>query len=278
MLKLFTMKKIFKQLLSITLLAATIVSCKKDEVKSYFEGGTAPVLTLSSTAPLVLKIANKDNQALALSWTNPNYQFSSGISSQDVSYILQIDTVGANFTNPKKGEKSIAKELSTTLTVKDLNTILLGMGLVENIPHNIEMRVKANITNSNVPLFSNVSKVVITPYLDVVYPVPAKLYITGSATPASWMSGGDPENVNQRFTKVGSSKFEITIALTGGNSFLLIPVYGDWSNKYGFTGGNNANNVTGDDFKPDGGDLKAPAASGTYKITVDFKTGKYSVQ
>ncbi len=267
-----------KQIFFLTTLVAVFASCKKDENKNYFEGGTAPVLTSSSTAPMVLLIANKDNPALNFTWTNPNYQFNTGPSSQDVTYTLQFDTTGANFTNPKIGEKSIPKELSTSLTVKDLNTLLLGMGLVENMTHNMEIRVKANITNSNVPLYSNVIKIVITPYLDVVYPVPAKLYITGSASPASWMGGGDPELVTQRFTKVSSSKFELTIALSANNSFLFVPVYGDWSNKYGYTGSNNTNNVTGDTFKPDGGDLKSPAVSKTYKITVDFKTGKYTVE
>ncbi len=272
------MKKILKSFFAILLLAATVTSCKKDEVKNYFEGGTAPVLKASSTTPLVLLIANQNNTALTFTWTNPNYQFNTGPSSQDVTYILQFDTTGANFTNPKIGERSIPKELTTAITVKDLNTLLLGMGLLENMPHNMEIRIKSNITNSNVPLFSNVIKMVITPYLDVVYPVPAKLYITGSASPASWMGGGDPENVNQRFTKVSSSKFELTIVLSANNSMLFVPVYGDWNNKYGFTGANNTNNVTGDTFKPDGGDIKSPAVTKSYKITVDFKTGKYTVE
>ena len=272
------MKNILKQIFFLTILVAFFASCKKDENKNYFEGGTAPVLKASSTTPLVLLIANKDNQALSFTWTNPNYQFNTGPSSQDVTYTLQFDTTGANFTNPKIGEKSIPKELATAITVKDLNTLLLGMGLLENMPHNMEIRVKSNITNSNVPLYSNVIKMIITPYLDVVYPVPAKLYITGSASPASWMGGGDPENVNQRFTKVSSSKFELTIVLSANNSMLFVPVYGDWSNKYGFTGSNNANNVNGDTFKPDGGDIKSPAVTKSYKITVDFKTGKYTVE
>ena len=272
------MKNIVKQIFFLTALVATIASCKKDEIKSYFEGGTPPVLKASSTTALVLLIANKDNQALNFTWTNPNYQFASGPSSQDVTYIVQFDTTGANFTNPKIGELSIPKELTTSITVKNMNTLLLGMGLLENMPHNIEIRVKSNITNSNVPLYSNVIKIVVTPYLDVVYPVPAKLYITGSASPASWMGGGDPENVAQRFTKVGSSKFELTIVLSANNSLLFVPVYGDWSNKYGFTGSNNANNVTGDNFKPDGGDIKVPAVTKSYKITVDFKTGKYTLE
>ena len=272
------MKNIIKLLFGTIFTAALILSCKKDENKVYFQGGTNPVLTASSTAPMVLLIANKNNPAITFTWTNPNYQFNTGPSSQDVNYILQIDTTNSNFTNPGKSETSISKDLRLSLTVGELNTKLLAMGLIENMPHNMEIRIKATLLNSSVPLYSNVIKIVITPYLDVVYPVPAKLYITGSATPASWMGGGDPELLSQKFTKVNSSKFEITIALSANNSYLFVPVYGDWSNKYGYTGSNNNNNVSGDDFKPDGGDMKAPAASGTYKVTVDFKTGKWTVQ
>jgi len=145
------MKKIINQCFAVILLAATIASCKKDEIKSYFEGGTPPVLTASSTTPMVLLIANAANQAIKFNWTNPNYQFASGPSSQDVTYTVQFDTTGANFTNPKMGELSIPKELTTSLTVKELNTLILGMGLLENLPHNMEIRLKANITNSNVP-------------------------------------------------------------------------------------------------------------------------------
>lgn len=274
------MKHIFKIAMVVMVVSTLFSSCKKDENKVLYTGGTNPVLTASSTAPMVLLIANKDNPAITFNWTNPNYYFNTGTSSQDVTYTLQFDTTGSNFTNPLIGQKSISKDLSTALTVKDLNTILLGMGLAENMPHNMEIRIKSALQNNSVPLYSNVIKIVITPYLDVVYPVPANLYITGSATPLGWQCGcaTDGPGTTQKFTKVGTSKFELTIALSANNSYLFLPVYGSWSAKYGFTGANNANNVNGDDFKPDGGDMKAPAASDTYKITVDFKTGKWSVQ
>ena len=101
----------------------------------------------------------------------------------------------------------------------------------------------------------------------------------GSATPAGWQCGcGEPDLLSQKFTKLSSSKFELTITLSANNSYLLLPVYGSWSAKYGGTGGNNSNNVTGDLFKPNGSDLKAPASTGSYKITVDFKTGAFTVQ
>ncbi len=271
------MKKIIHFALSLIALAVIVSSCKKVENQVTFDGGTAPALSSNSTAPIVLLVANKDNPAFTFNWTNPNYKFNTGVSSQDVTYTLQVDTTGANFTNPRKGEIVISKELSKSLTVKEINTVLLAMNLLEDMPHNMEIRVKSTLANNSVPLYSNVIKIVMTPYLDVVWPVPAKLYLTGSASPASWMNNGDPENIAQRFTKVSNVKFELTIALSANNSYLFVPVYGDWNNKYGFTGNGNANSILGETFKPGGNDMKAPAVSGTYKIVVDFKTGKWSI-
>lgn len=272
------MKNIVKLIFGSLLLTSIFSSCEKDENKIYFEGGTAPVLTASSTSAMVLNIANKNNLALKFNWTNPDYRFTTGLSSQDVSYILQFDTTGANFTSPKKYEKAISKELTTSLTVGELNTALLAMDLVEGISHSIEIRVKSSLVNSSVPLYSNVLTIVITPYLDVVYPVPANLYITGAATPGNWMGGGDPELTSQKFTKISSSEFELaSLALNPGVGFLFVPVYGDWGNKYGFTGAGLGNNVNGDNFQPGGNDFLSPAIAGNYKITVSFKTGKYSL-
>lgn len=271
------MKNLFKYLLFLPL-ALMLWSCEKDENQNFFEGGTAPTLTASTSGPVVLTLINKNNPAFTLNWTNPDYKFTTGLSSQSVQYTIQIDTTNSNFTNPAIAEISVTSELSRTLTVGELNTSLLSMGLQEDMPHEVEMRVKSTLSGGAGALYSNVVKLTITPFLDVVYPVPANLYITGAATPASWQCGcGEPELLSQKFTKVSSSKFELTIQLTGNSSYLLIPVYGSWAAKYGGMGANNTNNPAGDTFKPGGGDLISPAASGIYKITVDFKTGKFTV-
>ena len=79
--------------------------------------------------------------------------------------------------------------------------------------HDLEFRIKANLTNNTAVLYSNVIKMSIKPFLDVKYPVPANLYITGSATPASWQCGcGEPELLSQKFTKVNAFTFKLTNA------------------------------------------------------------------
>jgi uncharacterized lipoprotein YajG len=108
--------KIILPVLALVLFAA----CKKNEAEiTYSGGGTAPVLSASvaNNSVLVLSPADSTNQAITFSWTNPNYTFSNGISSLNVNYTLEIDTVGSNFTNPKLVQITVASALSQTFTV-----------------------------------------------------------------------------------------------------------------------------------------------------------------
>ncbi|MBN8862816.1 MAG: SusE domain-containing protein [Sphingobacteriales bacterium] len=264
------------------LLALLFAACKKDENKVTFEGGTAPVLTASSNT-INLAFANADNQAVKLSWTNPEYRFNTGVSSQDVNYVVEIDLAGANFNSANKQSVAVSRDLTVAFTIAQFNDYLLNqLLLVPGQQRDVEVRVKASIGSTDAgTLYSNKLSYTVTPYAippKVTPPSSGKLFITGGATPASWMSGGDAELASQRFTQVSATLYELaSIELTGDGSFLFVPVYGDWSHKYGGVGANNSNNVNGDDFKAEGGDLKAPAATGKYKVVVDFQRGKYTL-
>jgi hypothetical protein len=264
-----------------SLLFFVMWSCKKQQNKDYFIGGTNPTLKASKSGSIPLSFANKDQEAVTLSWTNPNYQFSTGLSSQSVNYSVEIDTSGSNFTNPQRKIISISNDLSLSITQNDFNDYLLNqLQLSTTMPHNIEIRVTASI-GTETSVYSNVLKFTAQPYAippKVAPPASGKLFITGSATPKSWMGGGDPEVPSQEFTQISPTLYQLDhITLTGGNSYLFVPVYGDWNAKYGGVGANNSNNVNGDDFKANGGDLLAPAATGDYKIIVDFQRGKFTV-
>lgn len=280
------MKKIINRIFALTLLVALFASCKKDENKDYYTGGTSPVLSVSSTNALVLDIAFKNNTAVTFTWTNPNYQFTTGISSQDVNYVLQFDTTGSNFTNPNIQEKGISKDLSSAITVGELNGYLSKMNLAAYKPHNMEIRVKSTLINGSVPLYSNVIKIVVTPYLDfsVIPPgTPAlgytdgQLFLVGSATAGGW---NNPVPVpTQQFTQIDVAHYKLTVNLVGGQEYLMLPVNGDWSKKYGNAcGSNSCNNAASDNFKQQGDNIKAPGATGSYTITVNFITGKFTVQ
>ena len=136
------MKNLLRSFILITLVLCGFLSCKKQENRVTFTGGTNPVLTATPTGNIPLAFASKDNQGLALTWTNPNYQFNTGISSLNVNYNVEIDTTGANFTNPNKEVLSLGTDLTKTFTQGELNDYLLNqLQLKAGVSHNIQIRV-----------------------------------------------------------------------------------------------------------------------------------------
>lgn len=269
------MKNMIKLLLGTCFTAAVLLSCKKDENKVYFEGGTNPVLTVSSSANLFLDSTKKNTTALTFNWTNPNYTFNTGISSQTVTYIMQVDTTGSNFTNPNIQETSISADLTAAFTVKQINTFLNKLLMARDIPHNIEFRIKSTI-NGSVPLYSNVLKIVIIPYLDVAVPLPpgGDLYITGDATPSSWTN--NPPST-QKTTKLSLTEYTITMNFVPGKFYKFLSTLTQWQPQYGgkeANGGDFSANMGGGS-DPDA--IPTPSVAGSYKITLNFVTGKYTV-
>ncbi|MFM7709391.1 MAG: SusE domain-containing protein [Ferruginibacter sp.] len=283
------MKRILHNLFLFAVAAFALTSCNKDENRITFEGGTSPALTANKQGLIPMGFITASQEAVTFSWTNPNYKFTTGVSSQDVTYLVEIDTVGANFTNPNKKAISISKDLSLRLTQAQLNDIMLNqLQLDTSFVHQLEIRIRASLFNNNGVLYSNTLTLSAKPYSippKVTPPSTNKLFITGSATPANWQCGcGEPENTTQQFNRLSPTLYELpSIYLNAGGSYLLLPRYGTWSafppdpEKYGYNGPNNQNNTMGDDIKAFGGDLLAPSESANYKITVDFQRGKISL-
>jgi hypothetical protein len=274
------MKKIPQLLFLSLVMTIGLWSCTKDENKIYYEGGTAPVLS-ASTSTLNLSFVNAANEAVKFSWTNPGYMFTTGVSSQSVNYVLEIDTTGANFTYSGKQSVAISQALSLSISVSQFNDYLLNqLVLKPGVPHNLDVRVKATLGNTGaVPIYSNVLKLVATPYAippKVTLPSGGALFLVGSATAGGW---NNPVPVpTQKFTQVSPTLYEIVIPLIGGQEYLLLPVNGDWSNKYAVADKTVGGLSDGGDFGFNKNDnFPGPAASGTYKISVDFQRGKFTV-
>lgn len=264
-------------------------SCRKEINKIYYEGGTPPSLSASVSGTIPLAFATQDQEAINLSWTNPDYMFTTGISSQNVNYLLEIDTSGSNFTNPDRKSISISGDLSLSISQGQLNDYLLNqLVLAPSMPHNLEIRVTSTIANT-IPLSSNVLKFAgVVPYSippKVAPPPSGQLFITGDATDGGWMAGGGVgvPTPAQQFTVVTPTLYTLTVHMVGGKQFLFVPVNGDWGNKYACAN-TSAEPVSGGDFGYNGGNgawnanFPGPASDGTYTITVDFQRGKYTLQ
>jgi len=108
---------------------------------------------------------------------------------------------------------------------------------------------------------------------------PTSLYMVGDATALGWAA----PNATQKFTQTDANTFSITLPLTGGKKYDFITTATTWSDP-AYKGATNAEPPMGGNFIASGAttvpawggsDIFAPAASGTYKITVNFKSGTY---
>jgi starch-binding outer membrane protein SusE/F len=280
---------LYKIFLSLAFGLILFSACKKDETNVYYTAGTAPVLTSSvtgnDTIPLIP--ADSNNQAVAFTWTNPNYAFSDGISSLNVTYNLEFDSAGANFTSPNMQTVAISPGLGTSFTVFQLNNMVAnGLQLATGQPHTIQARVVAVLapytsgSPNVIPLNSNVLSYVVSPYAPppaIAPPPTGTLFIVGSATPQGWLNG----TTTQQFTPVAGSnglEFTITIQLTGGGEYKFIGNNNSYSYQYTVATNDDPTEVNGGEFiSGSSNNILAPSGTGNYIIVVNFQTGKFTV-
>jgi hypothetical protein len=269
------MKNILKIFLVVFIITG-LWSCKKDEKKVIFEGGTAPVLTSSISDQVPLSFAAQGDRALKIDWTNPDYKFNTGVNSLDVNYNIQIDKTD-KFNSDALKTISVGTDLSKTFTQGEFNDILLNqLQLDTTVVSPVYIRVDAFFNGGAGQLSSNTLTISAKPYPippKVKLPVDGKLFLVGDATAGGW---NNPVPVpSQQFTQITPTLYEITVDLIGGKQYLALPVNGDWGHKYAVKNGPSA---SGGDFGYDWSDnFPGPTASGKYKISMDFQRGKFTV-
>jgi hypothetical protein len=277
------MKNIMKVFFSVALLTIAIASCKKEETKIFLESSTAPVLIQADgDSVLVLSLPNKNVHAATLSWTNPEFRFTTGVNSQDITYTLQMDTTGGHFATQALDLTSVNNYLVMDITQGELNTWILPTKLRYDVAHYIELRLKATVNGSAASVYSNIIPLKVTPYLDVAVPIPTDgaLWALGNAFASNWDNPmKDPFTANQKFTKVSETLYELTVHFIGGGNFKFIQKQGDWDLQYRPKYDANVPFAEGN-FERKNADpgWNGPAAPGDYKITLDFVTGKYKIE
>ena len=104
--------------------------------------------------------------------------------------------------------------------------------------------------------------------------LPQDLYVTGDGVASNWTNSPPAA---QRFTRLNSCEYTLTVALIPGKNIKFLSSFGNWQPQFGGTsssgGTMGANYGSGSD--PDA--IPTPAAAGTYKITVNFATNTYKI-
>ncbi|MFZ1452994.1 MAG: SusE domain-containing protein, partial [Ferruginibacter sp.] len=159
------MKQISKLILASLVLLVTFSACNKTDnltkvdALPVYQLGVSPVLasSVTTTAPT---ITDTSNAVINFSWTNPKYSN----DSSTTKYILEVDSTGKNFAN--KNSKTVIGALSTTLTGRELNGMLLNLGFRLGVSQSIDVRLISSYNNNNERYTSNVLKIMVTPFAD----------------------------------------------------------------------------------------------------------------
>lgn len=272
------MKSIIMSLAAILATAGIFTSCKKDEYKVFNTGGNAPALTASTTTARLV-VGEDALETIRFSWTNPEYRFTTGISSHDVSYTLELDTLGANFKSSKKYATTISKDLVKAYTQAELNSVLGNvMQLTFGRTYTMEARIISSLVNNSLPLISNVVKFTATPFAPpplVEPPTAGTLWITGNAVGSNWANPlAAPYDVSQRFTRISNTLYELTVPMIPGGAYKLIQTQGNWDTQYKFLVGT----ALAGTFEKKNADpaFPAPAVAGTYKLVFNFQSGTFT--
>jgi hypothetical protein len=209
------------------------------------------------------------------------------MSSQDVTYTLEMDTLGGNFSSSKKVTTVISKDTKKIYTVGELNGILGNTMVLQLDPrreYTVQIRGSSSISVSGGgaagKLTSNVISFKTTPFAPppkVEPPTNGTLWATGDAFASGWGNPlPAPYDVSQQFTKISNTLYEATVSMVGGGGYKLIQIQGDWGTQYHMLAGGTweGGNIEKKDSDPQ---FPGGPSAGTYRITVDFQLGKFSV-
>ncbi|MBU3714211.1 MAG: SusF/SusE family outer membrane protein [Ferruginibacter sp.] len=261
------MKHIFKITSYLFAVALILSACNKVGDLPFYQSGKASQLTATATT-VAPEPKDSLTEVITFNWTFPAYS----IEEAKTKYILQIDSAGRNFSKAESME--FTGTLNKTFLAKDLNALLLKLGLSFGVEYGVEARIISSYPNNNERLTSNTVTFKATPYkVPPKIPVPAALYLVGTIN--GWNNSSSLETKYQ-FSQIGETTFAGIFNFQDGGAYKLIQELGNWSTQYHMIdgGGPLSGQFEQKDAEPG---FPEPFVPGWYRVTVDFQNATYTV-
>ena len=230
----------------------TFNSCEDVDKDPVLVVGNAPELTVPTNITMALDNANDE---VTFSWSQGVYD-----PSVAVTYTLQVDKSGNNFAD--MSELYVGGDEEFTMTVGELNTKILGLGLEIEVAADLEFRVVSWINDNVADLVSETTTLNLTPFATVFPPI----YMIGAAT------GGWNTALAVEVSSSAPNVYSTIAHFVQGEAFRFFaqPDWGPTSYNYPhFTG-----SVTNLLENAEDGDknFKVVGETGYYRITANLKT------
>jgi len=246
------MKNIFYKLLILVIAPLMATSCDDNAGLSELNANASVTANLSNSN-IVLEAANADAEALMITWSQPDFGYKAA-----PSYKILMDNVGDNFSEPET--ISAGKELQKSLTVAELNAILLKLELEQGTPTDVEVKVVAELGDYH-GVESSVVVLNATAYADKL-DLSTTWGVVGSAA-NDW--GATPD---LPFYQTGTADIYVAyVTLIDGE--IKFRENNAWDNNYGDTGADNTLEAGGDNIA---------VSAGTYKITFNLGDLTYTIE
>jgi hypothetical protein len=257
------MKKFNLILLSI-LGVFTFASCDEGEMgPTASSNPSSPEITApESGGSYLLTEEQATDTLMTLEWKSPDYGFPSA-----PDFIIQMDSAGNSFSEPM--ELGSVQDNTYSLTVADMNGILLGADYHGGEEVSMELRVQASLSDSMNSQISEPISIAFTPYSTCNY-CPA-IYAPGGYQSASgYISNWSLADAPALNTVDGKDTYEGYIYIANANSPYKLINERNWNN------GDWGDSGTDSELESPGSDIIAEEA-GYYKINVDLNNMTYSM-
>ncbi|WP_242203153.1 SusE domain-containing protein [Aestuariivivens insulae] len=209
----------------------------------------------------VLSLDNNDMTAMNVAWDDPVLESSLGVT---VDYILEAASAGTDFATIIEAG-NVSNTNSLALTHAQLNAVAIQSGIPVDTAGNLDIRVKATITDSasgaSIERISETKTISVTTYLTVL-DLSTTWGIVGSAA-NNW--GATPD---LPFWSTDTPGILVAyVHLIDGE--IKFRENNDWTNNYGDNGG--------DGTLEDGG-ANIAVTEGDYKITMNLNDLTYTIE
>lgn len=221
-----------------------LVGCEKDEEKAIMNAN-ARVESNISASTLVLDKTQSNTTALTVSWETKDL----GVQLAPV-YTVEFENIATGKIKPLSAERS-----PFTLTVKELNEYLVGLGLKTGVATDVRVLVRAALSDQRSLVATKTLKV--TPYFDEIKA--SEWGVVGSATPNGW-NGPDIKMWN-------STDGNLVAYATLSAGEIKFRKNNDWGVNLGGSNGTLSS-----------GGSNIAVAAGTYKITINVSKNTYTIE
>lgn len=221
-----------------------LVGCEKDEEKATMNAN-ARVESNISASTLVLDKTQSNTTALTVSWETKDL----GVQLAPV-YTVEFENIATGKIKPLSAERS-----PFTLTVKELNEYLVGLGLKTGVATDVRVLVRAALSDQRSLVATRTLKV--TPYFDEIKA--SEWGVVGSATPNGW-NGPDIKMWN-------STDGNLVAYATLSAGEIKFRKNNDWGVNLGGSNGTLSS-----------GGSNIAVTAGTYKITINVSKNTYSIE